>query len=81
MIEVETQSDSWTKKQENGMVKNCLYQLTWDESDMLMSDDEWFTDNSLLASQNILKEQSSISGFQDTILGGIFCHEGEHYTP
>ena len=30
--------------------------------------DEWFTDNLILASQKYLKEQSSISGFQDTII-------------
>ena len=30
---------------------------------------EWLTDNLILASQKVLREQTSISGFQDPILG------------
>ena len=50
-------------------VKNCLYHLTCDERDIHMSENECFTDNLILASQKNLIEQSSISGFQDPILG------------
>ena len=34
-----------------------------------MSENQWLIDNLILASQKILREQSSISGFQDPILG------------
>ena len=50
-------------------VKNCLYHLACDERDILMSENEWLTDDLILASQKILREQTSISGFQDPILG------------
>ena len=36
-----------------------------------MSENEWLTDDLILASQKILREQISISGFQDPILGEI----------
>ena len=63
-------------------VKYCMYQLACDERDILMSENEWLTDDLILASQKILREQTSISGFQDPILGEIkrfFYHEEELY--
>ena len=44
-------------------VKNCLYQLTCDERDILRSKDEWLMDHLISASQKIRKEQSLISGY------------------
>ena len=70
IIEVETYKllDGRSKKRML-WVKNCLYQLTCDERDILISENEWLTDNLILASHKILREQSSISGFQDPIKG------------
>ena len=50
-------------------IKNSLYQLIPVERDILGSENKWLTNNIIFASLNILKVLSSISGFQDPILG------------
>ena len=54
-------------------IKNSLYLLTSVERYILRSKNEWLTDNIIFVSQNILKVQSLISGFQDPILGLNFA--------
>lgn len=48
--------------------KNSLFKLTSVERNILKSENEWLTDSIIFVLLNVLKPQSSISGFQDPIL-------------
>ena len=52
-----------------------LYTLFADDRSLLLSPTAWLNDRVVCATQSLLQKQSSIPGFQDTILGMTLCFE------
>ena len=70
IIDLETfQPDPEPTEKKNKWIQTTFYSLSGEDRALLPSPIGWLNDNLIFAAQTLLKNQSSIPGFQDTCLG------------